>query len=601
MKSSAEESSTENGSVTQLPQAVEIGNSEEITRNDSVTTHPPTVDYGHSEEILKSVSATPLLTAVNNGNPEEIPNNKSSNKNFSFNFVSAGEVSRIIKRLKKTKAMGIDEIQVEVWKKGVVVLAGPIAQICNLSLKSGVFPDIFKHSIIHPVFKGHGKDPRDPGSYRPISILPALSKILEIVVRDALLDWLKLQDFIPESQFGFLPGRSVTAALASAQSEWVKAKSKGDTVGVMAFDLSSAFDTVSCNKLLAKLESARINGRHLEWFKLYMHGRSQKVLWNDTLSAKLPVSYGVPQGSILGPILFIVMIADMPKRVLGNMGNAKTTGYADDSTVYTHAKNAKLMKKELEILANRMTSYCQSSGLILNSDKTQLLVSPKQDFQIEIGQNVIKASSKITLLGVDFDTNFTTIPYLHKLASEANTRASLIYRLSFSMPPHVLATLANGLLMGKILASCPVTIPLRINDDDRSGITVTEEINKAIKSTARTITKTKLSDKVHSEDVLKKANLKCLNEAVASIVATTVWKSKQSMDPLGQCIFREKQSIRTLRSVTSNEIPLPVPGYPTLTTNLMARVWNSVPELHTATSLTAARFISKKWAKVVPR
>ena len=93
--------------------------------------------------------------------------------------------------------------------------------------------------------------------------------------------------------------------------------------------------------------------------------------------------------------------------------------------------------------------------------------------------------------------------------------------------------------MGKILASCPVTIPIRLNIEDRSFVGITEEINKAIKATAWSITKTKLSDKIRSEEVLQKANLKCLNESVASIMAITVWKSKESMNPLGQCLFKE--------------------------------------------------------------
>ena len=114
------------------------------------------------------------------------------------------------------------------------------------------------------------------------------------------------------------------------------------------------------------------------------------------------------------------------------------------------------------------------------------------------------------------------MPYLQQLARTAKTRASMIHRLSYSMPPHLLATLANGLLMGKILTACPVTIPVRLNDTDRSFVTVTDDINKAIKATARTITKTKLSMKIRSEDVLRKANLRCLNEAVASITALTV-------------------------------------------------------------------------------
>ena len=328
-----------------------------------------------------------------------------------------------------------------------------------------------------------------------------------------------------------------------------------------------------------------------------MCGRSQKVLWNEKISDPCALAYGVPQGSILGPTLFLVMIADMPRFVIGDMANAKMTGYADDSTVYVHTKHVDELKTDLEILSNRMISYCQSAGLILNNNKTQLLVSPKQKCQIQMGSSVISAASEISLLGVDFDTNFTTTPYLHKLARAANTRTPLINRLSFSMPPHLLTTFANGLLMGKILAACSVTIPDRIDSGDRYNITVTEEINKAIKATSRIITKTKISDKIRSEDTLKRANLKCLNKAVASIVAITVWKANRSMNQ--PILFQPRIGVKSTRSETSNEIRPPVPGYSNLASNIMARVWNSIPELQNASTLCAT--ISRKWARGIPR
>ena len=179
----------------------------------------------------------------------------------------------------------------------------------------------------------------------------------------------------------------------------------------------------------------------------------------------------------------------------------------------------------------------------------------------------------------------------------------MIYRLGFSMPPHLLTTFANGLLMGKIMAFAPVHIPTRLNIDDHyhNYIGVTEDINKAIKATARTITKSRLSDKIRSEVLLQKAGLKCLNEAVASITAVTVWKSKTFMDPLGKRIFREKPSFQCTRSVASKDIDLLVPGYPTLSTNIMARIWNAVPGLEQATTLGAAKSLAKKWAKEIPR
>ena len=106
-----------------------------------------------------------------------------------------------------------------------------------------------------------------------------------------------------------------------------------------------------------------------------MTGRSQKVLWNDKTNKLRPLTHGVPQGSILGPTLFLVMVADMPKYVIGDTPNAKTIGYANDSIVYIHSKCIDSLKHGLESVSNRMISYCYSAGLILNNDKTQLLIT----------------------------------------------------------------------------------------------------------------------------------------------------------------------------------------------------------------------------------
>ena len=109
----------------------------------------------------------------------------------------------------------------------------------------------------------------------------------------------------------------------------------------------------------------------------YMTGRSQCVHWNDLKSGTKPLTHGVPQGSILGPLLFLMMIANLPTYVIGNMKKARIMSYADDCTIYVHAETLQILKINIEILANRMISFCKDTGLILNSEKTQLLVSSK--------------------------------------------------------------------------------------------------------------------------------------------------------------------------------------------------------------------------------
>ena len=338
---------------------------------------------------------------------------------------------------------------------------------CYISLSTGVFPDLFKQALVHPVHKGSGKDHREPGSYRPISILPALSKILEIVVRDALYEHLDLRGVLPDSQFGFRPGRSVAMALACAQADWAAAKARGEVVGVMAFDLSAAFDTIDAVHLIEKLKSAGVGGTPLKWFKSYMSGRSQSVIWNGTKSGSRPLTHGVAQGSILGPLLFLVMVADLPKYVTSGTLKAKMMCYADDSTLYLSAESKESLKSNLELMSKKMIEYCNDNGLVINSAKTKLLLSSKDNFEIFVGDSIVCADSEISLLGIDYNTNFSTSPYLQKLATAAKSRAGMIYRLSFGVPSNLLRLLANGLVIGKILAAAPAAIPFKIAYDDR--------------------------------------------------------------------------------------------------------------------------------------
>ena len=173
----------------------------------------------------------------------------------------------------------------------------------------------------------------------------------------------------------------------------------------------------------------------------------------------------------------------------------------------------------------------------------------------------------------------------------------MIYCLSFGVPPNLLNLLANGLVIGKILAAAPAAIPFKLAYDNRAANLATENINRSIKSVARTITKTALNDKVSSKSVLEKAGLRALNEMVASQTALMVWKSKKANDPLVRNLFPIRSIRRQTRSINSRNATQPVPGNSTLAANLMARAWNSSTELHTVTTVGAAKVIARKWAQ----
>ena len=534
----------------------------------------------------------------NNNKQSEVQTPESmDSKKFEFKFISASVASRIISSLKNTKALGTDKIATEVLKKGVITLAGPIAHLCNVSMASGVVPNLFKKAIIHPVYKKKGSH-RDPSNYRPVAILCSMSKILEVAVRESLLSWFDQTNFIPKSQFGFLKGKSVAMALAVAQTDWLHAKSHKELVGIMAFDLSSAFDTLEPSKLLAKLETAGISGVPLKWFGSYISDRTQSVLWNNNLSKPRSLYRGVPQGSILGPILFLAMIHDMPNYLIKDTIHisSRVTGYADDTTVYIKSKNLEHLKDAMQNLADSMVNYCNTNGLILNGLKTQILTSARSNIEIKVDMAVVSSAQTISILGLEYDTNFSTTPYLQKLAREANTRAALIRRLSYGMPNILLKPLTNGILMGKILSAAPAAIPIKLNTHDKPFMSgILKDIDKAIKSCARTITRTKLSDKVRSEVVLQKSGLCSLTEAVSKNMACTIWKARNEMNPLGS-IFRNTVSAKNTRSATSGNLCQPVPGHPEAVANKLAQTWNLM-NLSNSKTLGNARASADKWCK----
>ena len=242
------------------------------------------------------------------------------------------------------------------------------------------------------------------------------------------MEWLDLRGVLPDSQFGFRPGMSVAMALACAQADWAAAKARGEFVGVMAFDLSAAFDTIDMEPLVEKLKCAGVWGRPLEWLISYMSGRSQSVIWIDTKSGSRPLTHGVAQGSILGPLLFLVMVADLPEYVTRGTPKAKMLCYADDSTLYQTADSKETFKSDLEMMSKRMIQYCNDNGLVINSAKTKLLLSFKDNLEVTVGDSTVFADPEICLLGNDYNTNFATSPYLSKLATEAKSRAAMIYR-----------------------------------------------------------------------------------------------------------------------------------------------------------------------------
>ena len=345
-----------------------------------------------------------------------------------FQPVAVSAVESCLSSVDPSKATGSDGVPGLLLHKFSSILAPNLTKLINYSLRTGQLPSTFKSSHVTPLFKGG--DPTSPTNYRPVSLLPIISRILEAFVKKQLTTYLESAQLLPTSQFAYRKQHSTEDALALAVNRWSLAKSRREYTGVVFVDMSKAFDRVQHERLLTELFSLGISGTPLTWFADYLSGRFQQIRVQGHLSPAVSCSRGVPQGSVLGPLLFVLYTSTL-STILPPAVNHQE--FADDITLDCSDTDPTEVCRTLSHAITSLATWLEDIGLLLNAAKTQLLfIKPRgaDDTQPEVfchaDKLAITPSAKY--LGVILDEELSWKPHIAHLSRKTARTIGQLWR-----------------------------------------------------------------------------------------------------------------------------------------------------------------------------
>ena len=375
----------------------------------------------------------------------------SPNNSFFFNPISEYEVLKTIKSLDPNKASGPNSIPNKILNLLLIDISDILTKIFNLSFQTGKFISLLKNVKVIPIFKNKGSA-FDVSNFRPISLLSNIDKIFEKLVHSRVTSFLNANNLIFNKQFGFRSKHSTTHTLITITERIRTALDKGEFSCGVFIDLQKAFDTVDHQILLTKLKHYGVRGITNKWFESYLSNRRQSVFISGHYSEYKILKHGVPQGSVLGPLLFLLYINDLPNAIL----NSESFLFADDTGLLFSDKNPKVIESKINLDLRTLISWLNSNMISLNATKTEVILfrNPQKTVNhnicIKLNGKPLNFTSSVKYLGITLDEHLSWKNHYDSLSIKLNKSNGILSKLRHFLPRNSLITVYYALFQSHI-------------------------------------------------------------------------------------------------------------------------------------------------------
>ncbi|MCG8112744.1 MAG: reverse transcriptase domain-containing protein [Candidatus Thiodiazotropha taylori] len=524
-----------------------------------------------------------------------------ANTEFNIPLTNVTFVTEFLSNLNITKSSGLDNIGPRILKLSANVLAPSLVFIVNKSLISGEFPCTWKEAKVKPLFKAGAKD--DINNYRPISILPTVSKLIEKWVESCFSKYLNKFNLLHQSQSGFRTKHSTESAMVRMIDAWLKAINDGKITGCVLVDFRKAFDLVDHKILLNKLECYKCKNICLSWFESYLTNRTQRVYLNNNLSDPASVTCGVPQGSILGPLLFLIFINDLP---LSLKGTAVVDLYADDTTFYDFQNDVTRLEANLQHALDLLRVWCIQNGMVLNTDKTKVMLITSRQKRLMLQNPVlslmyngitIRMTTGDKILGVHVDENLIWNNHFQHVSKKLSSYLWLLSKIRSYLSVEHRLLYYNAYVKPHLEYCCIVW-----------SNTSSANINKISKLQKRACKLILSHDYVDIQEALKRLDILSFDQIIFLSKAKLMFKVYNNLTPeYIHELFQMRDldidnTTSNLRSVAHKNYLLPHPRcnlYKGSFSYSGAVVWNSLPtSIKLAPTLNAFVRRCTEWLKL---